>query len=110
LQSGNAKIRNISDATVSIILASIGTPPGFDLVAEKLDTLVAAKTFLQRYERTPRQLILYIAEIKAGEEVEINYDLIAKYPLEASTGEASVNPYYNPEQVGFEASKTIKVE
>ncbi len=106
----NAKIRNISDATVSIILASIGTPPGFDLVAEKLDTLVAAKTFLQRYERTPRQLILYIAEIKAGEEVEINYDLIAKYPLEASTGEASVNPYYNPEQVGFEASKTIKVE
>jgi hypothetical protein len=91
-------IENISTETQSVILANIGVPPGFDLIVDKLDTLLAQEgTFLQKYETTDRQIILYINQITAGQTVSLSYDLLARFPIEGNTGESSVNPYYAPE-------------
>ncbi len=91
-------IENISAETQSVILANIGVPPGFDLIVDKLDTLLAQEgTFLQKYETTDRQIILYINQITAGQTVSLSYDLLARFPIEGNTGESSVNPYYAPE-------------
>jgi len=92
-------IENVSGANQAVILASIGIPPGFDLIVDKLDALLAESgTFLQKYETTPRQLIAYISQINAGQSVSFDYDLLARFPIEGNTGESSVNPYYNPEE------------
>ncbi|HNW82022.1 MAG TPA: MG2 domain-containing protein [bacterium] len=102
-------IKNISDAGVSVILASIGIAPGFTLVPDKLDAAVSAGTYLQKYETTPRQIILYINHIGSGNTATFNFDLVADYPMEAATGESSVNPYYNPEQKFNNASQKLTV-
>ncbi len=92
-------IENVSGVGQSVILASIGIPPGFDLIADKLDALLAEEgTFLQKYETTPRQIILYINHLAAGKTVSLSYDLLARYPIEGNTGESSVCPYYNNPQ------------
>jgi len=97
--TATVKIKNVSSVGQSVILASIGMPPGFDLITDKLDALLAQEgTFLQKYETTPRQIILYISHIAAGQTVTIQYDLLARYPIEGNTGESSVNPYYNPQE------------
>lgn len=102
-------IKNNTDANISVILASVGIAPGFTLDTSKLDALVAKKSFLQKYETTPRQVILYIKELKGKGELSINYDLVAKFPMKASTGESSVNPYYNPEQKNSAGGTEIEV-
>ncbi len=106
----NVTVENISESNQSVILASIGLPPGFTLLTEKLDKMTETKDVLQRYEQTPRQLILYIKEIKAGQKVNIEYELLADFPIEASTGESSTNPYYNPESRSFAPGEKIVVE
>ncbi len=103
------EISNISSSGVSMVLASVGLPPGFSLIPDKLIEAVEDGTYLQRYETTPRQIILYIDHIAAGETMTLNYDMIADFPIEGSSGESSVNPYYNPENKYVEKAKTISV-
>jgi len=103
-------IENVSGAGQSVILASIGMPPGFDLIADKLDALLAEEgTFLQKYETTPRQIILYINHIAAGQTISFSYDLLARYPIEGNTGESSVCPYYNPQEKDQTEGQTLTV-
>ncbi|HRQ70914.1 MAG TPA: hypothetical protein PLW78_11490, partial [bacterium] len=102
-------IKNVSDAGVSIVLASIGIAPGFTLIPAQLDTAVTEGTYLQKYETTPRQVILYINHIAKGATATFNFELLADYPMEGATGESSVNPYYNPEQKHNDNSQKLTV-
>ncbi|HRZ78921.1 MAG TPA: alpha-2-macroglobulin family protein, partial [bacterium] len=102
-------VTNVTDAGVSVILASIGIAPGFTLMTDKLDAAVEEGTYLQKYETTPRQVILYINHIAGKATATFNFDLVADYPMEASTGSSSVNPYYNPDQKFNDPSQKISV-
>nr|MBP7434344.1 hypothetical protein [bacterium] len=102
-------IKNVSDAGVSMVLASIGIAPGFTLIPAQLDTAVTEGTYLQKYETTPRQVILYINHIAKGATATFNFELLADYPMEGATGESSVNPYYNPEQKHNDNSQKLTV-
>ena len=102
-------IDNVSDANVVLVLVSVGLPPGFDLVPTKLDALIAQNGALTRYETTPHQIIFYLNEIEAGGQEVIDYELLARWPMEASTGEASAYPYYNPENKSEQESQVIVV-
>ncbi|MCP4606940.1 MAG: hypothetical protein GY847_41590 [Proteobacteria bacterium] len=88
---------NIADSVAKMVLVDIGLPPGFDLITDNLrDSVSQGK--LQKFEKTKRQLILYIEAIPADEPLTLNYQLKAKYPISASSGEAEVHPYYEPDQ------------
>lgn len=102
-------IKNVSGSGVTMILATIGIAPGFTLIPYLLDHAIENGDLLQRYETTPRHLILYLSHIDAGETATLRYQLMADYPIEASTGEATVHPYYNPEQKSSEAAQRLNV-
>ena len=102
-------IKNVSGSGVTMILATIGIAPGFTLIPYQLDYAIENGDLLQRYETTPRHLILYLSHIDAGETATLRYQLMADYPIEASTGEATVHPYYNPEEKFSEAAQRLNV-
>lgn len=102
-------IKNVSGSGVTMILATIGIAPGFTLIPYLLDHAIENGDLLQRYETTPRHLILYLSHIDVGETATLRYQLMADYPIEASTGEATVHPYYNPEEKFSEAAQRLNV-
>jgi len=82
--------------TAGMVILDLGTPPGFQVLTEDLDALVKKNVF-QKYNMTARQAIIYIEELKAGEEVKFDYRMKAKFPIKARVPKSSVYRYYNPE-------------
>jgi len=79
-----------------MVIVDLGLPPGFTLLPEQLNQLVAEKK-IQKYETTGRQIIVYLDELSRGKPLTISYQLLAKYPLKAKTVRSSVYEYYNPQ-------------
>jgi len=52
---------------------------------------------ISRWERTPHQIVVYLANMKQNEQVVIRYRLEALYPLDATSGAARIYKYYEPE-------------
>jgi len=52
---------------------------------------------IEKYSTTGRQIIVYLREVVHGKPIEIQYQLLAKYPLKAKTPKSAAYEYYNPE-------------
>ncbi len=90
-------------------LIDLGIPPGFSVMAEDLNTLVATSTnrppdseqaTIERYELTGRQILVYIGKLSQEQPLSFSYRLQAKYPLEAQTPASTAYDYYNPDVAG----------
>jgi len=79
-----------------MVIVDLGTPPGFQVLTEDLDELVKKNVF-QKYNMTARQVIIYIEELKAGQEIRFDYRMKAKFPIKARAPKSTVYRYYNPE-------------
>ncbi len=91
-----ASVLNKRPAKAKMILVDLGLPPGFTLLPDKLQQMVADQT-IEKYSVTGRQIIVYLRELEGGQEFDIKYQLMAKYPLRAKTAKAVVYEYYTPE-------------
>lgn len=98
-------VRNETAAEQNMILVTVGIPPGFELISEDLDAYVQAQA-LSHYERTGKQLTLYLQALAAHELRAFSYRLRATMPVRASDGGASARPYYEPAQQ-VEAAATL---
>jgi len=74
-------------------------PPGFEVQSGDLAELVGSKV-IEKYTLTGRQVIVYLEELKAGQEVSLQYRLKAKFPIKAKTPESTAYEYYNPDNSG----------
>ncbi len=92
-------------------IVDLGVPPGFDVLAEDLETLISQSnslvTKVRRYELTGNQIILYLENLDY--KISFEYRLRAKFPLRAQTPPSSVYDYYNPETSGSQPPATITV-
>jgi uncharacterized protein YfaS (alpha-2-macroglobulin family) len=92
-------------------IASIGVPPGFDVMTEDLDALVAQSaglvTKVRRYELTGSQIVLYLENLDY--KISFEYRLRAKFPLKAQAPSSSVYDYYNPEISGSQSPSLVSV-
>ncbi len=91
-----ATVTNNRPGTAKMVIVDLGLPPGFTLMADKLDKLVKSKA-IEKYSTTGRQIIVYLREVTAEKPVKISYELLAKYPLKAKTPKSVVYEYYNPQ-------------
>ena len=64
-------------------------------MVDQLSRLVAEKR-IEKYSVTGRQIIVYLRQVTAGQPVQLQYQLLAKYPLRAQTGKSVAYEYYNP--------------
>ncbi len=100
-------VRNAESAKGSVLL-TLGVPPGFDLVAEDLDGLKLERK-IRSWEKTGRQLILYLDESPVGQVVHLEYRIKARMPVKAASGGAEIRLYYNPAVRDSEAPAALEV-
>jgi hypothetical protein len=100
-------------------IIDLGIPPGFSVVTQDLDALVAEGAaqygetdlpIIERYELTGRQIILYVSNLSYDYPFEFTYHLQAKFPLVAKTPLSVVYDYYNPQINGEQAPVVLVVE
>jgi len=96
----------VSEGRVGTALVDLGVPPGFTVVEDSLDALVADGT-VSRYEVRGRQIILYAEDV--SERRNFSVQMRATQPIEAQSGSARVYDYYDPDEESVEAPVTIHV-
>ena len=101
-------ITNNNESAKGMVLVTVGLPPGFTLVTQDLAAL-QAEGVVSSFEVMGKQLVLYFAEIPAGEPTSVSYSLIADYPVKAQTGGSEAKYYYDSEVKGEEESQEIEV-
>jgi hypothetical protein len=103
---------------VESALIDLGLPPGFSVLSEDLEALVAryndvpqdyALPTLQRFELTGRQILIYISNLTYGNPMTFTYRLRAKFPLVAQAPASATYDYYNPEVAGEARPQVITV-
>ncbi|XXX82437.1 MG2 domain-containing protein [Sorangium sp. So ce134] len=101
-------VKNTTNSAQSMVLVTVGLPPGFQLLTEDLQQYIAAGQ-LSKFEITGKQLILYVKEIPGGGAARFDYRLQATMPVRAEDGGAEVHPYYQPEQQSFSGAQVLEV-
>jgi len=91
-----ATVANNRPGRAKMVIVDLGLPPGFTLIPDNLNRLVEDKV-IEKYSTTGRQIIVYLREVARGKPIEIQYQLLAKYPLKAKTPKSIAYEYYNPE-------------
>jgi uncharacterized protein YfaS (alpha-2-macroglobulin family) len=104
--------------TAQQVLVDLGVAPGFEVVAEDLNALVArdqdrrtddpAPRF-QRYELTGRQILVYIQNLSSGEPFTFSYRLRAKFPIVAQIPASRAYDYYSPDVNATQAPQPVIV-
>ncbi len=100
-------IKLLKPGKAQMVMIDLGIPPGFAVQTPTLDELVGKK--IQKYDLTPRQLIIYLDEVVSGKPVEFSYSIKAKYPIKAKVRASRVYEYYNVEDEGTEKPIEMKV-
>jgi hypothetical protein len=90
---------NVPGSTVNMALVDLGLPPGFDLIPDELQAAVSAGR-IERFERTDRQLIIYVRTLTHGTPLVLRYALRARMPLRAEAPPSRAYAYYNPSVSG----------
>lgn len=103
-----ATVELLRPGMAGTVLVDLGIPPGFAPIAADLDALVKERQ-IDRYELTGRQIILYLTNVRSGEQLRLPYRLQAKYPIRAQTPASQVFDYYAPDQGSVEPPQRITV-
>ncbi len=99
-------------------IVDLGVPPGFEVMGDDLADLVARHSDLpegyegarfSRFDLTGRQIICYLEGLKAGQPLEFQYRIRARYPIKAQTPPSSAYDYYNPGVTAVSAPAAIEV-
>jgi hypothetical protein len=102
-----ATVKNVSDANVEAPLIDLGNPAGFTVETDDLDTAVA-KGLIARYSVTGRQLIVYVARMRPGDDLTLRWRLRSRFAVRTQIPSGSAYPYYNPERATIEPPRIIE--
>ncbi|UCC62944.1 MAG: hypothetical protein JSV36_19705, partial [Anaerolineae bacterium] len=108
----NVRLSLNQPGTAQWVLVDLGLPPGFEVLTEDLEALMAQsagqKTQIKRYELAGRTLRLYLENLQAT--VRFNFRLRARLVVRAQTGGATVYDYYNPTARDVQPPTMVVVE
>jgi len=107
--TANVTIKNNTPARMGMVLIDLGIPPGFEVQSGDLAELVGSKV-IQKFTLTGRQIIVYLEELRAGQEVKLQYRLRAKFPIKAKTPDSTAYEYYNPDHRGVAQPVQLEVK
>jgi len=93
--TATVRIRSNQTSRLEMLIADVGLAPGFVPDVASLDALVKSKR-IDRYEVTPRQLILYLRHLAHGEELRLPVRMRARFPVRAKSAPSAAYEYYNP--------------
>ncbi len=92
-----------------MIVLDVAVPTGFAAEVNTVRELVQAHKRVKRYEIAGRKVILYIEELKAGDEMSLRFNARARYPVRAQPVTSEVYSYYNPDWRGETLGASVTV-
>jgi uncharacterized protein YfaS (alpha-2-macroglobulin family) len=92
----------------AMVMLDLGVPPGFTVDAGEFADMVKAGK-VNKFSVTSRQIILYLGDVKPGQELTFEYVLKPKYPIKAKTPASTAYEYYTPSNRGTAAPAEIEV-
>ena len=91
------RVRNRTPRAAHMVIVDVGIPPGFHVLTEDLTKLVR-QGVIERFDRTPRQVIFYIDRVPGKGSLEWRFRMRATMPVRARTGSVRVYEYYRPDR------------
>ncbi len=98
---------NYPDVDLGMMIIDLGIAPGFDIVMDDFADYLENGMF-SRVEPAGRQLILYIDEMKANENINFNYRMKARFPMKVKSPASAFYSYYGDEKSTYQP-KEIEV-
>ncbi len=95
LLRAKATLRYNGKEPTSMVMLELGVPPGFTVDGGEFAEMVAAKR-VKKFSVTSRQVILYLGDVKPGDNLSFEYVLKPKYPIKAKTPATVAYEYYTP--------------
>lgn len=111
-QSVTAKcmVTNRMNRPAQMVMLDLPIPPGFAVDTQSFNEMVKEGT-IDKFEVTPRQVIVYLRGLNVAESdgasLNLKYKLRATMPVKVQTPKAQVYEYYNPENKAW--SRPIKL-
>ncbi|MBI2808306.1 MAG: hypothetical protein HYX68_25240 [Planctomycetes bacterium] len=78
-----------------MVMLDLGIAPGFSVDAGDFAEMVG-KNKIKKFELTARQVIIYLGDVRPGEELTFEYVLRPRYPLRARTPSSTAYEYNTP--------------
>ncbi len=103
----DVSIKLLKSGTAQMVMIDLGIPPGFEVQTPTLDEHVGK--VIQKYNLTPRQIIIYLESISSDKPIKFSYNLKAKYPVRAKVQSSRVYEYYNTDKEAIAEPFEIKV-
>ena len=92
----------------TLFRSDLPIPGGFEIVADDLERL-KQDGVIERYDRTQRQAILYLINLKPNQELQFQYRLRATMPVRVAVPGAQVWEYYAPDRRARTTSTRFEV-
>ena len=106
--SATATIANRTDDIAPMIMVDLPIPGGFEIVSDDLERL-KQDGVIERYDRTQRQAILYLINLKPNQKLQFQYRLRATMPVRVAVPGAQVWEYYAPDRRARTTSTRFEV-
>ncbi len=95
-----AIVTNSAITSAPMVILDLPIPAGFDLLPADFDAMVVSQA-ASKYQRTPRQIIVYLRDLKPGKPLFLRYRLRATMPIRTTVSAARAYSYYEPERQGI---------
>jgi uncharacterized protein YfaS (alpha-2-macroglobulin family) len=104
-----AVVKNSSAQPLPMVLLDLPIPPGFDVDGSAFAQLVTAGK-IEKYQVTPRSVIVYLRSLAPASQLEIVYSLRGTMVVKVASPSAVAFEYYSPEHRTTSAASVLTVQ
>lgn len=104
-----AVVKNQMHEPAPMVIIDLPIPPGFEVEARGFDQL-AGNGRIAKYQLTPRNVIVYVRDLKQSSTLKLPYRLRATMPVKAESTAAVVYEYYDSDRRGVSDTLLLTVE
>jgi uncharacterized protein YfaS (alpha-2-macroglobulin family) len=94
-----ATLKYTGETVANMVMLDLGIAPGFTVDAGDFAEMVAKK-HINKFSVTSRQVIIYLSDMRPGDQKTFEYTLRARFPLRAQTPASVAWEYYTPTNRG----------
>jgi uncharacterized protein YfaS (alpha-2-macroglobulin family) len=102
-------VKNGGTDALPMVLVDLPIPPGFEVEGSAFAQLVTTGK-IEKYQVTPRSVIVYLRSLPAASQLEIAYSLHATMVVKVASPPAVAYEYYAPERRATSGTVELTVQ
>ena len=98
------------DIEAGMVVLDISVPTGFAPAVETIKAAAEGSLKVKRYDIAGRKVVFYVEVMLPGQELKLEFEAVALYPVKAQPVASQVYSYYNPHWRGETLGRSVTVE